>query len=69
MTKESVKKSIEEDFGNLIIKADYSPIELRLMAKPSGDRRMIEALTDYFRQQYLRAYLPQLARYRTCQEF
>lgn len=29
--------------GNVIIKADYSQIELRLMAKASGDRRMIEA--------------------------
>lgn len=29
--------------GNVIIKADYSQIELRLMAKASGDRRMIAA--------------------------
>ncbi len=29
--------------GNVIIKADYSQIELRLMAKASGDRRMIKA--------------------------
>ena len=29
--------------GNVIIKADYSQIELRLMAKASGDRSMIEA--------------------------
>ncbi len=29
--------------GNLIIKADYSQIELRLMAKASGDRQMIAA--------------------------
>lgn len=29
--------------GNVIIKADYSQIELRLIAKASGDRRMIEA--------------------------
>ncbi|MEO1672097.1 MAG: DNA polymerase [Cyanobacteria bacterium J06631_2] len=29
--------------GNILIKADYSQIELRLMAKASGDRRMIEA--------------------------
>ena len=29
--------------GNVIIKADYSQIELRLIAKASGDRRMTEA--------------------------
>jgi DNA polymerase-1 len=29
--------------GNVIIKADYSQIELRLIAKVSGDRRMISA--------------------------
>ena len=29
--------------GNVIIKADYSQIELRLMAKASGVRFMIEA--------------------------
>ena len=29
--------------GNVIIKADYSQIELRLMAKASGDRRIIAA--------------------------
>ena len=39
----STRQCFTASTGNVIIKADYSQIELRLMAKASGDRSMIEA--------------------------